>query len=49
MQSLGVILPVEEPTEWCTGMVVVPKPSGALRICIDYRQVKESVLREVHP
>ena len=25
MQSLGVISPVEEPTEWCAGMVVVPK------------------------
>ena len=49
MQSLGVISPVEESTQWCAGMVVVPKPSGALRICIDYRQLNESVLREVHP
>ena len=49
MQSLGVISPVEEPTEWCAGMVVVPKPSSALRICVDYRQLNESVLREVHP
>ena len=30
-------------------MVVVPKPSSALRICVDYRQLNESVLREVHP
>ena len=49
MQSLDVILPMEEPTEWCVGMVVVPKPSGALRICVDYLQLNESVLREVHP
>ena len=49
MQSLGVISPVEEPTQWCAGMVVVPKPSGALRICVDYCQLNESVLREVHP
>ena len=49
MQSLGVISPVEEPTPWCVGMVVVPKPSGAVRICVDYHHLNESVLREVHP
>ena len=48
MQSLGVISPIEEPTQWCAGMVVVPKLSGADRICADYRQLKESVLCEVH-
>ena len=46
MQSLGVISPVEEPTQWCAGMVMVPKPSGVLRI---YCQLNSSVLREVHP
>ena len=45
MQTLGVISPVEEPTQWCAGMVVVPKPSGAVRICVDYRHLNESVLR----
>jgi transposase InsO family protein len=49
MQALGVISPVEEPTEWCAGMVVVPKSSGAVRICVDFRSLNESVLREVHP
>ena len=49
MQSFDVISFVEEPTEWCAGMVVVPKPSGALRIYVDYRQLNESVLCEVHP
>ena len=49
MQSLGVISPAERPTQWCAGMVVLPKPSGALRICIDYRQLNERVLCEVHP
>ena len=27
MEELGVISPVQEPTPWCAGMVVVPKPS----------------------
>jgi hypothetical protein len=49
MEKLGVIAPVEEPTEWCSGMVVVPKKSREVRICVDYRALNESVLREVHP
>ena len=36
MESLGVILRVEEPTPWCAGMVVVPKKSGSVRICVDF-------------
>ncbi|UYV76768.1 K02A2.6-like [Cordylochernes scorpioides] len=32
MTRLGVIESVEEPTEWCAGMVAVPKPGGKLRI-----------------
>ena len=30
-------------------MVVVPKPSGSVRICVDFRPLNESVMREVHP
>lgn len=49
METLGVIARVEEPTLWCAGMVVVPKKSGAVRICVDFRSLNESVLREAHP
>ena len=49
MEELGVIAPIEEPTPWCAGMVVVPKKSNQVRICVDYRALNESVLREVHP
>ena len=49
VQALDAIAPVEEPTPWCSGMVVVPKKSGQVRICVDYRVLNESVLREVHP
>ena len=49
METLGVISPVQEPTPWCTAMVVVPKDSGAVRICVDLKPLNESVLREVHP
>lgn len=46
MEILGVISRVEEPTDWCAGMVVVPKKSGAVRICVDLSKLNESVRRE---
>ena len=49
MQQMGVIERVEEPTQWCAGMVVVPRKSGEVRICVDMKPLNESVLREVYP
>ena len=49
MEAAGVISKVDESTPWCAGMVVVPKKSGAVRICVDLKSLNESVLREVHP
>jgi len=45
MESMRVIAKVTAPTQWCAGMVVVPKSSGAVRICVDLRLLNESVLR----
>ena len=41
MESLGVISKVETPTLWCTGMVAVPKKSGAICICVDLKPLNE--------
>ena len=30
-------------------MVVVPKPNGAVHICVDLKPMNERVMREVHP
>ena len=49
MEKKGVISKVEAPTEWCAGMVVVPKKQGSVRICVDLKPLNESVLREIHP
>ena len=35
MEETGVITKISEPTEWCAGMVVVPKANGNVRICVD--------------
>ena len=49
METMGVISKVDIPTPWCAGMVVVPKKSGAVRICVDLKPLNQSVMREVHP
>ena len=48
MQQIGVIEPVEQPTEWVSSMVTIVKPNK-LRICIDPRRLNEAVLREHYP
>ena len=35
MEKQGVIAKVTKPTEWCSGMVVVPKKGGRVRTCVD--------------
>ena len=49
MEQMGVIGKVEQPTEWCAGMVVVPKANGRVWICVDLTKLNESVQRERHP
>ena len=49
MESLGVISRVEAPTDWCAGMVVVPKANKRVRICVDLTKLNENVRRERHP
>jgi len=48
MERLGVIAKVEVPTEWCAGMVVVPKPDGNVRIRVDLTKLNQSVCHEQH-
>ena len=44
----GVISPVSRPTSWCAGIVVVPKPNGSVRICVDLTHLNKAVKREIH-
>ena len=39
---------MEELTEWCAGMVVVPKSQGKVRIGVDLTKLNANVLRERH-
>ncbi|KAL8608118.1 hypothetical protein ACOMHN_016573 [Nucella lapillus] len=49
MITEGVISPVTELTTWCSGMVVVPKANGSVRICVELTQLNKAVQREIHP
>ena len=49
MEALGVIAKIDQPTQWCARMVVVPKKEGKLRICVDLKPLNECILHEIHP
>lgn len=45
----GIITPVEKSTDWISSMVVVKKPSGKLRICIDPKPLNKALKRQHFP
>ena len=49
LRHMEDISKVSETTEWCMGMVVVPKASGKVCVCVDLKPLNESVMREAHP
>ncbi|XP_064463117.1 uncharacterized protein K02A2.6-like [Ornithodoros turicata] len=49
MERLGVISRVQEPTEWCAPLVIVPKKNDKVRVCVDLTELNRFVLREWHP
>lgn len=49
LEKMDVIEKVNGPTRWVSPLVVVPKPDGDVRICVDMRRVNEAIIRERHP
>lgn len=49
MLNMKVIIPVSEPTEWVNSIVLVTKPNGNLRICLDPRHLNKAILRPHYP
>ena len=47
-QELGVISKIDEPTDWCSGMVAVPKQNEKVRICVDLTRLNQYVKQERH-
>ena len=49
LERMRVIEKVSEPTEWVNSLVVVEKPNKTVRLCLDPRELKKSILREYYP
>ncbi|CDQ60651.1 unnamed protein product [Oncorhynchus mykiss] len=48
MEEIGAVSKIKSPTDWCAGMVVVPKANGEIRICVDMTKLNEALCRERH-
>ena len=46
MLKLGIIVPVNEPSQWVNQLVVTEKPNGKLRVCIDPCDLNKAILRQ---
>ena len=46
MEKEGIIEKVTAPTDWCAPMVVVMKPSGQVRLCVDLKELNKNIKRE---
>jgi transposase InsO family protein len=49
MAADSIITPVTEPTPWISSLVIVPKKSGKLRLCLDPKDLNRAIKRENYP
>ena len=49
LEKMDVIEKVEGPTPWTSPIVVIPKQTCGVRICVDTREPNKAIRRERHP
>ena len=45
LEKLGVVKPVDTPTDWVSSLVIVKKPNGKLRVCINPKPLNKALKR----
>ena len=45
LEKIGVMKRVDMPTDWVSSLVIVKKPNGKLRICIDPKPLNQALKR----
>ena len=46
--NVGFIVPMEK-AEWLSPIVMVPKKSGKIRVCVDYRKLNVAIVSDPFP
>ena len=46
MMRLNIIDKVDGPTDWVSNLVIVEKPNGKLRVCLDPRDLNQAIKRQ---
>ena len=46
MIDLDIIEVIKKPTDWVNGLVILEKPNGKLRICLDPQPLNKATKRE---
>ena len=49
LTDIGVLMPVDEPTDWASHLVIAMKESGDLRLCLNPKQLNKALKRERYP
>ena len=49
MESLDVIYPIQEPTDWVSSLVIAEKPNGGMRLCLDPKHLNKAIKRQHYP
>ena len=46
LEAQGVIIAVEEPTDWVNSLVITEKRDGSIRLCLDPKRTNKNIRRE---
>ena len=49
LEAQDIIEKVNDQTPWVSPVIVVPKPNGDIRLCVDMREANKAIMRERHP